>query len=201
MKIFNNPIVVGGLAVLALFLVLRNTMGPLGGRKVSGQPALSAQRTPAAAVTKQTNQVKPEMAAAQQTEQPVLAAPEFPVNTAQIEPHLERWTTSPKRDPFQVTVGEHAPPRAEDVLELTAVWRQARSQLAVVNNQILGKGDSILGFTIDIIEADSIWLQGPRGAENLKFKSAVQQNNNSPEPVANKENIQQRAPAISRASR
>jgi hypothetical protein len=186
MKLFNNPFVVGGLALLALGLVARSLL-PAFNRGAPSKPsakqtAKPAQAKPAAAKTAaaKTGSTAVNGASARETSsapaaRPAveLAPPVYSVDAQQVEISLAKWMSAPKRDPFQVTVGENAPPRAEEVLELTAVWRQSGSHLAVVNGKIVGEGEAIEGFTIETIDENHLWLQGPRGAESLRFRSAI----------------------------
>jgi hypothetical protein len=175
MKIFQNPFVVGGLALVAVAMVSRNAIGPMWKRtfppKQVAARQVSNSNAPIAPVA------TPLQTPGRTLDQTKLSAPELPVNAAEIESRLARWMNAPKRDPFQVTVGELAPPRAEEVLSLSAVWRQSGSRLAVINEKVFTEGEAILGFTIETIGADHIWVQGPRGAENLRFKSAVASGN------------------------
>jgi hypothetical protein len=60
-----------------------------------------------------------------------------------------------------------------ELLTLSAIWRQTGSTLAVINKRVFNQGDTILRFTIQSIEVDRVWVDGPNGREAVDFKLEV----------------------------
>jgi len=194
MKPFQNPYVVGGLAVVALALVFRNAIAPVWGR-------LAHRATPA-----QTVAQLPVPAA-----NPAISAPTAEVPAPKAVVHLQLETnidlsqvgwksnSAPHRDPFQITPATitnlvRLYPPASDLLSLTAVWRQTGSSLAVINGKIVADGDTLLAlvhgktpgeaeikysYKIQAIEGNGVWVEGPAGREQVEFR-AVHSVNASP---------------------
>jgi len=82
------------------------------------------------------------------------------------------WTGVPQRDPFLVRSGggiQGTGPRAAELLMLNAILRQSGSTLAAINNRVVTEGDSIMGFRIQSIGAERVWVEGPNGREQLVF--------------------------------
>ena len=169
MKLLRNPVVVGTLGVLAVAMILYNTR-PMWQRK-GQRPAASNSETsaPTPPPATQAVAITPYLEAPTQKTNRIL--PETNIDLTQV-----RWKLngSPRRDPFQVTPATitnlfRAYPPAAELLRLTGVWRQTGSSLAVVNGRILGVGDHIQMFTIESIDGDSVWLEGPAGREQIEF--------------------------------
>jgi hypothetical protein len=197
MKLLRHPIVVGILAMIAVALVFKNAIWPMMRRSSSPQPA----RKPATAVTpplttpftsalKATDQArsisKPVSnttavadagLAAISTTSP--APRTMNAEAALLRTNSARWAESPLHDPFQVrhlrggAFGTNAYPPAMELLTLSAIWRQTGSTLAVINKRVFNQGDTILRFTIQSIEVDRVWVDGPNGREAVDFKLEV----------------------------
>ena len=170
MKLFQNPLVVGGLAVAAAALVFWNVIGPMWSRRAAAPAPNVSVALPTPALTP-SPAPKP------------AALPPPPI--AKIEPG-ERidtnrlgWTgkSAPQRDPFQVVTNEagqqRVHPSAMDVLSLGAVWRQTGGDFAVINGRVVATGDAIEGFKIEDIEQNLVWVRGPAGRERVDFKTAL----------------------------
>jgi len=189
MKVFQNPYVVGGLALVAVGLVCRNALLPLWGRVIHrAAPVQADAQAPVAtpAVSTSTVQSNPPAAETPMAKRPRVL-PETNIDLTQTGWKL---SSSPHRDPFQInpaTITNLARlfPAASELLRLTAIWRQTGSSLAVINGKIVGGGDNVVvvnhsktgeagasyKYKIDQIDGDSVWLQGPAGREQLEFKS------------------------------
>jgi len=194
MKPFQNPYVVGGLALVAVGLICRNAILPLWGRVMHRAApvqadALAPVATPAASTA--NVQANPPTAETPTAKRPRVV-PETNIDLTQTGWKL---SSSPHRDPFQInpaTITNLARlfPAASELLSLTAIWRQTGSSLAVINSKILGGGDTMvvvnhtktgeagasLKYKIDQIDGDSVWLQGPAGREQLEFRSIAAAN-------------------------
>src|SRR5438128_9348588 len=194
MNLMRNPIVVIGLAAVALFLLVRS-FRPMWQR---GRPPAQTKSAPA-----QTRVAAPAQApAASNSPGPPAARPHAeaaePQRTIDLQQVGWSFNGAPRRDPFQVIRPGFADlarlyPPVSELFSLTAIWRQTDSSLAVVNYKIVaegntlvvplesptgnGGGNSALRFTIESIESDSIWLEGPGGREELKFGSVPVQTN------------------------
>jgi len=186
MNILRNKYVVIGLGVVALAMIA-NSLKPLWQRGGRAAPATSARaQTQAAApasIPVASNTATPS-AARPQAE---AALPDQRVDLTQVG-----WTFNgaPRRDPFQVmgpapgNLARLYPPVSE-LMDLTAIWRQTGSSLAVINYKIVGEGDTVvaavdsrtggggsnlLRFTVESIGGNSVWLEGPSGREELEFR-------------------------------
>jgi hypothetical protein len=181
MKLFQNPIVVGVLALVAAVLVFRSAIQPMLKRNAP------AKRQPAAAAAVKEKTPPP----------PAVPAAPAPADARKVEPgtgiDLARvgWDVNgtPPRDPFQLNESLLPParlaPPASEVLNLTAIWRQTGESLAVINGRILGRGEEIEGYQIDSMENGLVWVTGPAGRESLEFRSgAPAQTNASPGTAA-----------------
>ncbi len=192
MSFLRNPIVVICLALVAL-LLLGRSLSPIWRR---GRPAASA--TPTAA---------PAQAAAPApvlSNTPAASAPKAEAEAVQPERGIEltrvgwRPDGAPRRDPFQmispgfVDLARLYPPVSELML-LSAIWRQTDSSLAMINHKIVAEGDTVVAnvesrnpggapiavpFTVESIRANSVWLRGPAGREELEFRSLISGANN-----------------------
>jgi hypothetical protein len=183
MKILRNPIAVGILVIVALLLVFNNLRGTrtfqAWWRDFTTRPATDSTTSPA----KETP-LKPAAA-------PSADRKSTPARTASTQPHSEpaaeslpaldlsglrasaaRWIDSPRRDPFQGRSSgkDQSGPRAADVLTLHGVWRQTDSTLAIINSRVLSQGEIVQGYTVDHIETDRVWVEGPNGREPVEFK-------------------------------
>ena len=189
MKLFQNPYVVGGLALLAVGLVGRNALLPLWDRVMHrGSPAPAGAQAPVSTPAASTATVQSNPPAA---ETPMAKRPRvLPETNIDLTQTGWKLSSSPHRDPFQInpaTITNLARlfPAASELLSLTAIWRQTGSSLAVINGKIVSGGDNVVvvnhtktgeaganyRYQIDQIDGDSVWLQGPAGREQLDFRS------------------------------
>jgi len=197
MKLLRNPVVVGLLALVALALVGNSIYQQMrrAPRRISSPPTPTASApapvTSSIAVTSPkpkppTNvpleQSRVTSAGQGPSTNPGLTAipierPDAaglgPVDLDIIHADAARWAQG-RRDPFQIRRMAAKPvfPPAREVLALSAIWRQTDSSLAVLNNRIYAAGDRVLRYTLQSIESDRVWVQGPNGLEFLEFKSA-----------------------------
>ena len=183
MKLFRNPVVAGGLALVAVFMVVQAVNPNLFKKRPARQPATAQAPAQAPATAGPSTNLESSTSAPATSTTPIVG----PV--ANIDLSKVGWPTNaaPRRDPFQVinaaSTNRLYPP-AWQVLELTAIWRQTGGKLAVINRKVLGEGDSLvtdlkgtpaagaiaLRFTIELIEDDLVWVSGPSGREPLEFK-------------------------------
>jgi hypothetical protein len=175
----RNPKVVIALGILACLLLFRNVF-------LAFVPHLSfslARKTPVPAAAPERTP------GANGTAKPApldTAAPELGIDLAQLD-----WAKfrPPRRDPFASVARTNAPAastaeagsaqsnasaKAREVLELKAVWLQESGRLAVINDQIVGEGESVLGFRIEKIQADGVVVQGPQSRESVEFSQRSQ---------------------------
>ncbi len=141
-------------------------------REISWTETAAPERKPAAAPAK-----APGSPAAAKPAATGAALPEHRIDLAQLE-----WAKfrSPRRDPFAaveraittskpVGASANASVKARESLVLKAVWLQDNGSLAVINDQIVGEGDSVLGFRIEKIAAGGVVVQGVDGPESVGF--------------------------------
>lgn len=181
MKLLQNKFAVILLAVLALGLLFRNIVWPLMKVRYPARPAaaatpsvapVAAQRTAASIPTPATaTAAKVQSSSEQAADAPVPTVPSM--NVAEASAHSGQWLLSPKRDPFKLSGGPSDGKAARDLLTLRGVLRQTQSTLVVLNNQVLSVGDSILGFKIESIEDQRVWVNGPNGREQVEFQYSL----------------------------
>jgi len=172
MKILRNPYVVGILVLVATVAVSWNFLRPLWRRLMPAtQPQKVSISAPAPSPTPVITESKPTVPPPSNAPKVV---PDGSIDSQQIQMNLSQWIGSPRRDPFQLTArasGTNQP--ARELLTLQATWRQTDRNLAVINGRIVGEGDIILGFRIESIAGDFVWVQGPAGREQLEFATPV----------------------------
>jgi hypothetical protein len=95
------------------------------------------------------------------------------MNIQEAAANAPRWSQSPKRDPFKMMGARSDGKSARDLLTLGGVLRQSDSTLAVLNNRVLAAGDTILGFRLESVEDQCVWVSGPNGREQVEFKYSV----------------------------
>jgi hypothetical protein len=192
MKLLRSPIVVGLLAVVAVVLVLNSVMGnnsPV--KRMFSRPAATSakpapkpaaksvaakpSKTVKSAAAKSAEAASPATASAIATVAGKAAGDLRPVDAATVRVSAAQWVETPRRDPFQGRVDkkERTGPSASQVLTLKAIWRQTDSTLAVINTRVMSEGEAIQGYTLDTIEVDRVWVEGPNGREPLEFKVPV----------------------------
>jgi hypothetical protein len=180
MKLLQNPAVVIILAGLALGLVLKNAILPMikrgGGARSLSRSAVPPAKAATVAVQSEARPAQPAVSGKESlAEKPgeSMPVPSADINLPEVLSGSTRWTASPRRDPFQFERRGQDGPSARDLLKLSGIWRQANSTLAVLNNRVIHEGENILGFTVQTVESDRVWVQGPNGRESLEFKYPV----------------------------
>jgi hypothetical protein len=172
LKILQNPIAVTILAVAAAALVFKQIAWPILQRSQWMRHAPAAAASLGAVAS--TSATPPELA--KTTSSPVEtanAAPETPIDQSAAETSAARAAGTPRRDPFQSKLhstnqGKAYPP-AREMLTFSGFWRQTGSTLAVINDQVIEVGDSILAYKVEAIDRDRIRVTGPNGRETVEF--------------------------------
>ncbi len=157
MKIFKNPVFVGILAVIALAVVFNNIIKPIF-FKGGGKQAVKNVRNSKPAVAKE-KAVKPEAV------------------QGKIDYDNVGWAESFVRDPFKLEalaeelarVEEAEKKRTRRIDTLTAVIVEPGVRLAVINNKIVGLGESYFEFKVLRISSGMVLLEGPEGNKKLTF--------------------------------
>jgi hypothetical protein len=184
-KFLKNKGIVIVLAVFAVGLVFKNLVWPFVSRR---SPA------PAARIAKMTEQVPSapspaapvsanaaENSGARPPRATLISLPstmkdhssQIPMDIHAMRASAPAWAESPRRDPFYVRGGIKDGKSAREQLTLMGTLQQTRSTLAVVNNQVLSAGDMILGFKIESVDENKVWVSGPNGRESIEFKYSV----------------------------
>lgn len=172
MKILQNPIAVTALALVAVALIAKQIAWPMIQRShwMQHAPAAASPTVPAP-------KPAPRPEPGNSTLAPALAVnamPEIKIDASAARASAARVAEAPRRDPFQgqlpATTNQAKPyPPARELLTFNGFWRQTGSTLAVINNQIIAVGDSILAFKVDSIDHDRVWVVGPNGREAVEF--------------------------------
>jgi len=174
-NILNNPWVVGGLCVAALVIVFVRVVFPLWGNSVQAMPASSQTAS-------NMEQVIAMLEATTETKKGKRAAEEAGTHLTQ---ELVGWVDSFQRDPFrpppaqptkkkiltQVSRFKKLPEPASSRLQLQAVSMQGSQRIAVINREVVLEGDRVEEFFVLQIQADGVWVKGPRGKELLGFEA------------------------------
>ena len=170
MKALENKWVVGALGAVAVGVLVLQLWpsSSSGSGKAGGKSGSQGGQKAAPSKTATTT----ETAAA-----PPVVTAQRPARQANRDYFLSRiveWRDAPRRDPFELYPKVKAmPPRvevvADDLLALTAVWRQSGGSLVVVNDRVLGVRDHIGAYRVESIGADYIWVSGPNGRERVRF--------------------------------
>lgn len=150
-KLLSNPRAVGALALIAVVLVVR-----------SAAPNLFS---PASAA-----------------EEPVQASGKsIPVKAEDAAPPIEfeklQWAVELSRDPFRparvllpvAAIAEDS--NTQNRLKLSAIWIQNSGRWAILNDQLVEEGESVLEYQIEAIRPDRVIVVGPGGRESVPFRS------------------------------
>jgi hypothetical protein len=202
-KLLRNQGFVLVLAAFAIFLVGKNLLWPAIGPKFSRRteaktaaPATTpVPAAPAPAVAAASNpSASTPTAAWKSAAMSALGAirnlvpgvdasvtPEANMNVQELSNSAPAWASTPQRDPFKMRGGINDK-SAREQLTLTGILRQTESDLAVLNNKVLAAGDTILGFRIETIEGDRVWVSGSNGREMLEFKYSAPQPSQPQQP-------------------
>jgi len=181
MNLLRNPIVVGGLVVIALGIIGYQIFQPRWPGAHTGPPITA---TPPLAST------QPVIAPAPR---PISQSPTNPalvergvnggIDQDYVRAHLNEWMDTPGHDPFVVLSTNSAGGLKESPVaswHLKAIWRQTGGRLAAINRGIYKEGDLIECYTVERIEADQVWFQGPNTKERLAFDSHIRSSTNAP---------------------
>ncbi len=174
MKLLNNPIVVGALAVVAVGYTVWTITGSRNPRRTPSTPPPAAVNPAPTPTPTPTPTPAPTTPPTQTATTPASPRLQNPIKLAVIQTEARRWLESPRRDPFQILASRtDAPqgPSAAQLLSLRAIWRQTGSQLAILNEKILREGDQVLGFAVETIEADGVWVRSTNGRERVSFRT------------------------------
>jgi hypothetical protein len=171
-KLLHNKWVVSVLAVVAV-AVLAMQFWPK-----SRAGSASRNKPPTQASTKpETAQPSTAKVATTNTSEPSLPSttPESSADRDYLSERYEVWVAM-NRDPFgevervlEPTEDEKTDPPASELLTVSGLWLQTGAKLAVVNGAVLGEGDKILHYTVELISFDGIEVEGRRGRESVFF--------------------------------
>lgn len=184
MKFLKNQGIVILLAAFAVLLVGKNLVWPFLKPKFASAPKPAASPANPAPTSNAGAKPTPLQNAAQNLANrvsDVLKTVQSQLPGAQSAPHQKMdaqalqslvagWVNSPQRDPFKMRGGV-SDKSAREQLMLTAILRQTDSELAVINGSVMSVGEMVLGFTVDLVEADRVWVSGPNGRESIEFKN------------------------------
>lgn len=160
-KLLRNRFFVAGLVVVALGSVFFNSRKEL--RRALG-PKFAAAR-----------KVAPKAADAVAPSAPTVPLPALPAGESTLRREvargrMERWLQAPDRDPFAFVKPVNARPSIiaaakPETMQVSAIWRQAGQQFAVINGKLLREGEEAFGYTVERIENGAIFLRHPANGE------------------------------------
>ena len=170
-KALQNPFIVGTLAIVAMVVVFRSTFKK---EPTAAVPA-AATLEPAKSSAGKTGNTPPQA-------------------QKKIDATLADWTTTTlHRNPFnaikeepksapemKTSNGNIAPVITRLPLTLSAILFEGKRQLAVINGQVVGRGDRFLDYDIEDILADQVILHGSGGRTVVAFPEPSK----SAEPIA-----------------
>jgi hypothetical protein len=187
-KFLKNKGLVIVLAVFAVGLVFKNLVWPFVKRH-SPVPTVAAGKTmapPASVAPPATPAFQPTTLKAAASSPPASTArvslvslsgntnsSHSPMDVSAMRSSAPAWAQAPRRDPFHARGGIKDGKSAREQLTLMGTLQQTRSTLAVVNNQVLSAGDTILGFKIESVDENVVWVSGPNGRESIEFRYSV----------------------------
>jgi hypothetical protein len=166
MKTARHPLAIALLVLLTGAIVAGILLGP-GWQRARTERHRAAANT-VVAVTQTTGTNAPAQAKA-------AVIPDLEIDRSQAQSRMNSWVDAPVRDPFQVyeavreTQRTNVVERPTQSLTLSGIWRQSGGDFVVINGRVCGLGDHIEGFKVVQIEADRVWIQGPKGKEELLF--------------------------------
>jgi hypothetical protein len=181
MKLLRNPWVTSALVVVAIAMVGYQFL-PRGGVNPRG---FRAQPTPASAATPPAS--KPKAPPDARTGNSSVssegtaesdALPTRGIDREYASAHFANWVNSPRRDPFLLFDTARDQPMLNGATnspvatwKLDGIWHQTGGQLAIINNRIYKEGDEVTpGYTLEKIEGNEVWFQGPNRKERLGFR-------------------------------
>jgi len=171
----QNPYVVTALALaaaVALFLQFRKPTPP--GSVTSKKERPAKTQTASSKVSTKGGKKVTSKPGAMPKPAGKPSGPARPVDVTHINQRLEKWITSPNRDPFglypkpskELTATQT---NASQVLTVSAIWRQTGQRLAIINNIVTTENSEILGYRIEQIDASVVRLIGPLGSEQIRL--------------------------------
>lgn len=169
MKLLKNKYVVCVLGVLAIVIVANN----LGVFKSSKKILPSSAKTDNAKVEKSISSKKEIKGNSAKASVNQNEHPQLPMDISLVKMRLSQWVQAPGRDPFQHFSKQPDYAGVAAFLKLSAVWRQTRTRLAVINQKVLEEGDVIDDYRIERIEGERVWVHGPIGLEPLELELAL----------------------------
>ncbi len=161
MKLLRDPKAVAGLSVVAIMIMvaqsgLLSLDGPPTSRPPKPMPA--PERSPLKVATKPASALPLNLP----TTNTALQA-----NRQSIQQAANAWFSNHLRDPFALPSFESEGDPASMSLSLTAIWRQSDRSLVVINQTILGLGDTIMDYQLVRVEDQTVWVEGPMGMEPI----------------------------------
>lgn len=180
MKALRSPLAVGILAAIALAYAAWTALGPTLRRTLRSSSAKSttpALTTPAPAslpnALPNALPSSPELSVANPSP---TNAPLPILQVSLIQQMFPAWLDAPSRDPFQSSIPRPptpSGPRADQVLTLSAIWRQTGERLAMLNRTLMEEGDNIQGYALERIEPNAVWVRSTNGLERVGFQGAL----------------------------
>ena len=169
MKLLQNKFVVCVLGVLAIAIVANN----LGAFKTSKKFLPAAGKSEEAKIDKSIILDKATSSNNAKISGEKIEQSQLPMDVSLVKMRLPQWVQAPGRDPFQHFSKQPDYEGVSAFLRLSAVWRQTRSRLAVINQKVVAEGDVIEDYRIERIEGERVWVQGPIGLEPLELELAL----------------------------
>src|SRR6266404_4122642 len=143
MKLLENPIVVGALALVAVAVVGYQVFssGPGRGRTHRPQPSAPAPAAPVSSPPIPWNSGPTRTAPSKETP----AAPSAGIDRGFVALHFANWVDTGRRDPFllhqALNQTKSGAPSPVSKWKLRAIWRQTGSRVAAINNGTYKEGD------------------------------------------------------------
>lgn len=169
MKLLQNKFIVSILGVFAFAVVLNN----LGVFRMSNPSLPASESTSNGSVRKSKPTTSAPSASLAGIGVINEEGKELFMDASAVELRLSQWIQSPLRDPFQHFSKQPDYAGVAAILKLSAVWRQTRTRLAVINQKVLEEGDIIEDYRVDRIEGERVWMHGPIGLEPLELELAM----------------------------
>ena len=160
-KALENPVVVGILALVAVFVVYRAAFK---GSSYDAPPPAD-QESSAKKKEKKSGKSKAGLP------------------KAKVDVTVAQWANTFDRDPFgseeeeREPIRDEAPVRFEESLpetsrpdlKLSAIWVEGEKQMAVINDKVVEEGEHILDFEIERILANQVIVHGSGGRAVVGF--------------------------------
>lgn len=171
-KFFNNRYAVGFFVLVAAVVVYFNFFRRPAPPKTTTPLPTDASSVPAKASAKTTSPGWSQALAV------------VPIDLTQLD-----WGKHQLSDPFKRTLSvaeeaQRVAGAASDILKLTGIWGQTGRRFAVINDKVVGEGETVKGYNIQAIENDSVQVLSSRGLERVGFKSATPRPASQPIPTS-----------------